>query len=309
MTRMLMALVVFVGVLLSGPHPAASPLRTIRVGYFQNDPIVFKDHRGTPQGLYVDLLNQIAESESWRLEFVFCNWNDCLDSLRNRELDLMTSITRTEERDRHMDFSDQNVLTLWGQVYVKDNRSLEDIRELDEMRVAILKNGVNGINFKKLIDAFGVRCHLISTESYEAAVHMVISGYADACVLNNVHGSLLKKQFAISETPVMFNPFKLLFAAPEGENSDILNRIDHHIENWKTDKDSFYYKQVAYWYGTKEPAEKVIPKWVISVFLVTVGIIVISLLWLRALHFQIRVRKKAEREKERLIVKLQNAIL
>ena len=106
----------------------------------------------------------------------------------------------------------------------------------------------------------------------------------------------------------MFNPFKLLFAVPGGKHSDIVTVIDQHLNEWKKDKNSFYYQRLNHWYEVREPARVVIPNWLIYAFVIALGIILMSLFWVRALHIQIKGRKEAEKEKDKLIQKLQNAL-
>ncbi len=198
-----------------------SPLK-IRVGIFQNKPIVFQDELGTPQGVYVDLLNEVAKQKNWRLEFVYDSLANSLERLKENDIYLMTSIAYTKERDSYIDFSQENVLTMWGQVYVGKKSSIQNILDLDGLKVAILRNGINGINFQKLCKAFNIQCQLLVTDTYLEAVKLVEMGKADACVINNVHGYDLEKKYEIRNSSIMFNPFKLLFAVPEGKHDNIL---------------------------------------------------------------------------------------
>lgn len=47
---------------------AANPV--IRIGIFQNAPMVFSDDLGEPSGIYVDILNEVARLEGWKLDFI-----------------------------------------------------------------------------------------------------------------------------------------------------------------------------------------------------------------------------------------------
>ncbi len=69
---------------------------TIRVGVFQNRPIVFIDDDGVPQGLYIDLLWEIANEEGWGIQFVPGTWPEGLERLRSSQIDLMTSICKCQ---------------------------------------------------------------------------------------------------------------------------------------------------------------------------------------------------------------------
>ncbi len=167
----------------------------IRVGIFQNRPIVFQDEHGVPQGLYVDLLHKIAKEEDWEIEFVPGSWAECLKRLRTGEIDLMTSIAYTKERDEHMDFSSENVLMMWGQVYVKTDADTQNILDLKGQKVAILKDGINGINFRKLSIGFDVNCQFVIADTYNKVFDLVAGGKVSAGVANNVHGDILAPEY------------------------------------------------------------------------------------------------------------------
>ncbi|KKL50999.1 hypothetical protein LCGC14_2299910, partial [marine sediment metagenome] len=214
---------------------------TIRVGIFQNHPIVFIDDDGVPQGLYIDLLREIANDEGWDIQFVPGTWTEGLERLRSSEIDLMTSIAYLEEREVYMDFSHENVLTMWGQVYVHQDSDIQDILDLQGGTVAILNGGINGINFMDMVGKFDIQCEFIVAGSYAEVAELVASGDVVAGVINNVHGYEQEKQYTIRRSPIIFNPFSLLFAVPEGKNSHLLQTIDSYLAKWKSDPESPYY--------------------------------------------------------------------
>ncbi len=211
-----------------------SPLK-IRVGIFQNKPIVFQDELGNAQGLYIDLLNEVAKQENWQVEFIFDSWTNNLERLKQNDINLMTSIAYTKERDSYIDFSQENVLTMWGQVYIGKDSSIQNILDLDGLKVVILRDGINGINFQELCKAFDIKIEFLVKDNYEDGAKLVEMGKADACVINNVHGYELEKEYEIMKSPIMFNPFKLLFAVPEGKYNNILNILDSQLKGWKQD--------------------------------------------------------------------------
>jgi ABC-type amino acid transport substrate-binding protein len=107
------AIVIFI--FLYSPIFAKSETK-LRVGIFQNSPVIFQDTDGITKGFTADFLNEIAKSENWELEYVLCDWNDCLKMLGKREIDIMTSIAHTKERDGFADFTKVVVWSLWGTV-------------------------------------------------------------------------------------------------------------------------------------------------------------------------------------------------
>ncbi len=261
---------------------------TIRVGIFQNYPIVFTDDNGVPQGLYVDLLREIANSEGWDIQFVPGTWSEGLERLRSAEIDLMTSIAYLDEREVYMDFSHENVLTMWGQVYVHQDSDIQNILDLQGETVAILKSGINGINFMALASKFDIQCEFRVVDTYAEVAELVASGSVSAGVINNIHGYEHEKRYAIRRSPIIFNPFSLLFAVPEGTNHHLLEAIDSYLVKWRSDPESPYYSITAKWFGQKE--REVVPDWVFRALFFGGGLLLFVAVWVFALRHQVKVR-------------------
>jgi signal transduction histidine kinase len=263
---------------------------TIRVGIFQNQPIVFIDDNGVPKGLYIDLLREIAGEEGWDIQYMPGTWAECLERLRSTEIDLMTSIAYLDEREVYMDFSHENVLTMWGQVYVHQDSDIQDILDLQGETVAILNGGINGINFMDMASKFDIQCEFTVAGTYTEVAELVASGSVAAGVINNVHGYEEEKQYAIKRSPIIFNPFSLLFVVPEGKNRHLLETIDSYLAKWKSDPESPYYSITAKWFGQKE--KEVLPDWVFRALLVGVGIALFVTVWVFILRRQVKIRTK-----------------
>ncbi len=264
----------------------------VRVGIFQNQPIVFQDEQNVPQGIYVDLLRKIAQEEDWEIEFVAGSWAEGLERLSTGEIDLMTSIAYTEERDAHMDFSKENVLMMWGKVYVKPDLGIQNILDLKGQKVAILKDGINGINFRKLCSAFDVNCQFVIVDSYARVFELVSEGEVIAGVVNNVHGDMLVLEYGLQQSPILFNPFSLLFSVPEGEHKELLSVIDKHLADWKRDESSFYYETLDRWFGGGKIRKHRIPRWAIFSLAISGGLLLFFFTWMYILRMQVKARTK-----------------
>ena len=259
MRKVLLLVIMFTSFVVgSGGAFANDEPRTIRVGIFQNAPLVFQNDRNTAEGLYVDLLNEIARREGWRLIYSLDTWNRNLEKLADGHIDLMTSITSTPERMKIFDFSSENILTMWGQVYVQELSNVETILDLADRQVAILKGGINGINFKKQCAKFDVTCRFVEKGTYDEVVASTENGDVAAGIVNSVKGAHFERVYDVKKSPIMFDPFSLLFATPRGK-SDFLPIIDRYIAEWKQDKESFYFKTYDRW--LKEQPDDGIAQW------------------------------------------------
>ena len=94
---------------------------TIKMGVYQNRPLLFKDKDGDIKGIFADILAHIAEKEDWNIEYVNGSWSQGLQNLKSADIDILGPIAYSQERKKDYDFTYENVLTNWGQIYVNQH--------------------------------------------------------------------------------------------------------------------------------------------------------------------------------------------
>lgn len=117
-------------------HAGVEPQRILRVGIYQFKPLAFLDDEGNAQGLYVDILEEIARAEGWEILYVPGTWTECLRRLEQGEIDLLVAIAYSPERDQLYDFNEETLFTNWGQLYVAPDSDIESILDLRDKAVA-----------------------------------------------------------------------------------------------------------------------------------------------------------------------------
>jgi PAS domain S-box-containing protein len=272
--------------------------RPVRIGIFQNEPVVFQNEEGDAKGLYVDLLKVIADKESWEAQYVFDSWDGCLERLRTGDIDLLTSISYTEERDTYADFSHEVVWTLWGVVFTSPDSDIEDVPSMEGKKVAVLKGGINGINFIKLCNAFGVSCRISSMPSYDAVLRAVESGEADAAIVNSVFGTMHRAEYDVKQSSIVFSPINAYFAVPENKNNELAVIVDSYLRSWKQEKDSVYYQSLNRWLMPHSESMPLILRWLVAILSVCALGILFFLLWIRLLRRSVEARTTALQESE-----------
>ncbi|MDF1577977.1 MAG: transporter substrate-binding domain-containing protein [Desulfurivibrionaceae bacterium] len=131
--------------LLPTPAQATAPLK---VGIYQNEPKIFVNERGKPTGIWVDLLEHIAEKEGWRLRYVPGTWQECLDRLGRGGIDLLPDVAYSGKRALRYLFNEENVLANWARVYTHESQDIESIEALRDKKVAVMKGDISFERFK-----------------------------------------------------------------------------------------------------------------------------------------------------------------
>lgn len=224
---------------------------TVRVGVYQNRPKVFCGDAGEAQGIFVDLIQEIAERESWDIEFVFGSWGEGLQQLDSGEIDLMTDVSFSKERDQMWALNREPVLSDWFQVVTLDDRMVSSVFDMESKRIAVLQNSVQQNEVSRMIQELNLHAEVVPMPDYEAGMQMLRKGTVDMLVANRYLAVLLERQPEIKVSMVSFCPTRLHFAAPAEGRNELLSTIDSYLAKWKTDEDSVYYQIIEKWAGAR----------------------------------------------------------
>ncbi|MEW6163842.1 MAG: response regulator [Pseudomonadota bacterium] len=227
--------------------------RDVRVGVYQNEPKIYLDAAGRPAGIHVDLLGRIAALENWRVDYVPCDWQACLEALGTGRIDLMPDVAYSEPRDDLFDFHKTPALHSWSQVFARSGVPIASTFDLRDKRVLVLGGSIQESQFAEMMAGFGLPVTLLPAASYDEAFRRVAAGEAEAAIANKYYGEHHAARFNLAETPVVFHAARLFFATARGRNGDLLAAIDRHLAAWQTDPASDYFRILEQWRG-KETA-------------------------------------------------------
>lgn len=264
------------------------------MGIYENPPKVFVEEKGRPSGIFVEIIEHVAQEERWKLEYVIGNWADCLDRLERGEIDLMVDVAYTPERAKIYKFHKVPVISSWFQVYAKKESGIRSILDLNKKRVAVLERSVQKDALERLAKGFEIQLSLVSMQDFTHVFEAVKKGMADCAVTNRFHGVRYAKSFGLEETAIIFHPTELFFAASKRVEADVLDAIDRHLLQMKKDAQSVYYHSLKK-YLSEEPRFQV-PYWLKMCFLVLLVCATSSVFWIVVLKKEVK-RKTEELRK------------
>lgn len=282
--------------------------KSVNVGIYQNAPKIFMDDAGKPSGFFVELLNEIAQKESWKLHYIPCAWSQCLDMTEAGNIDIMPDVAYTPEREKHFIFGKEDVLASWSVVYRHREIPIDSILDLDKKKVAVLKNSVQSHAVRELISDFNIEPLYKDVGDYATAFVMLQHKEVDAVVTNSFYDpfkALPNGNFV--KTNIVIVPATMKFAFSK-KQSDLQERVDSHLRELKKEKSSVFYQAKRRWL---EPLPSVkIPAWIYWTILG--GILVIALLFVLVVVFRKMVREKSEellKQEETMIAQSRQAAM
>jgi PAS domain S-box-containing protein len=242
------------------PIPSADAARIVRVGLCNNKPLVFIDEAGETRGIFVDLLEHIAAKEKWELIYVPGSWSECLDRLEYGDIDLLAAIAYSHERAKKFDYTYETVITNWAQVYVKRSSEIKSLLDLDTKKIATKMDDIHLFAIRDLTSKFNMKCRILEADAYDTVLELIENNRVQAGVVNRLFGVENKANYLVQETPIMFNPIEVRYAAPKSLSVDLLSTIDIHLRKMQTEKDPFYTQTMNRWLLSQSAWD--LPEWV-----------------------------------------------
>jgi len=282
---------------------AEEKISVVRIGIFELAPLIYSDDNDSPQGIFVDIIEEIANEESWKVEYVKGTWKEGLERIKKDQIDLMTAVMHLPRRESFLDFPRESVFNIWGQIYIHKDANVSGVFDMEGKTVGVLKGGANGENFIELQSKLGIQSKLISFDSQEDTAQAIKEKRVDAGVFTNIHGYKYQLSHQLKQTQIVFDPSYLKYATAEGTNQQLLSTIDSYLSKWKSNQNSPYYKIIEKHLGLSKNKE--VPDWVWTIVIIGVSIIGVILLVVSLLMiFNKKLKNEVKAGTQDLVVEL-----
>lgn len=227
--------------------PTETQSVVVKVGVYANAPKIFLDSQGKISGILGDVLNAVAENENWTIAPVSCEWQACLQALREGSIDLMPDVAYTEQRATEFDFHATPALLSWSQIYRRKGVPLHSMLDLKDKRIAVVKGSVQVQFLQNLLQSFGVSATLVDVDSFEQGFERVSDAELDAVATNRFFGDMQAGRYGLEPSAIIFQPAQLFYAAAKGQNAKLLTVIEGHLADWKLQTNSPYAVAMERW--------------------------------------------------------------
>ena len=140
----------------------------IRVGWYE-DAYHITGENGQRSGYGYEYEQAVAAYTGWKYEYVEGGWTELLDMLQNGEIDLMGALSYTDERAKHMLFSDlpmgEEKYYLYADL-VHTDISASDLSTLNGRRIDMIKNGVQEQQYTEWEEKHNIKTQHVYTETF-----------------------------------------------------------------------------------------------------------------------------------------------
>ena len=163
---------------------AETEQKTVRVGFY-SCPFNIKDENGHMSGYAYDYQQDLAAYTGWKYEYVEASWPELLQMLRAGEIDLLSDVSYTPERENEMLFSSYPMGTESYYLYVS-NRDTgideTDYSTLEGKRIGVNAGSIQADLFREWAQKHAVEVDTIPCNGDDTMVEMLENGELDAVV-------------------------------------------------------------------------------------------------------------------------------
>ena len=140
--------------------------QAITFGLHMNKPLNFQDTDGQAKGLVIDVFNDIAQKEGWKVTYASCKWAECLSRLKSGEIDVLSAIGYTAKREKIYDFATTPLITNWGLVVTQPKTTIQSITDLEGATIAVLKEAGHTTALQALLKKFSINANYLEVDSF-----------------------------------------------------------------------------------------------------------------------------------------------
>lgn len=135
----------------------------MRVGWYES-PFNITDAYGGRSGYAYEYQQKIAAYTGWEYEYVKTSWPKLLEMLQQGEIDLLSDVSHTEERAKHMLYSALPMGEEEYYIFVSNHNrsvSLDNYATFDGKRVGVNKNSVQKDLYLAWAEKYGIKTELV----------------------------------------------------------------------------------------------------------------------------------------------------
>ncbi len=243
---------------------------TISIVIEQFPPMTFIDDEGVYTGFSVELINHIAMTEGWKVEYTLLPWTNCLESVKNGDADLLIAVAYNKERDVYLDYTNNSISIEWSQVFTQENSEIYSIRDLERKKIAVVQNTYAVFGLLDLLDQYNVNCEIVYVDDFESAISLLHEDKVDAGMFARSYAAHNDLGLYFKGTSIDIFPASLHCATTEGQNQELIKSIDTHLVELKSDHQSVYYELEDKWLSYGQPQKFPVWAWYLLVILIFV---------------------------------------
>lgn len=274
----------------------------VRVGVYNNSPKIFLNKDGEADGIFIDLINHIAENEDLEIQYIPGEWQELKEMLLEEKIDVLPDFTFSEQTDSLYAINSIPVLSSWLEVYSMKGTQLYSIDDLNHKRIGALRGSIQQQYLEEYLqNELSLSFNLNVYNSYPESIDALRAGKVDLLVASRFFYFSNYFSEDISPTGIIFKPADLYFGFQKDGDPNLIILFDRYLAEMKNDPNSAYYSILQSWL---DPAfRKQQPRYFLWILAGLLSILLVVLVFTFLLKYQVDVQTKALWRKNRQLTR------
>lgn len=167
------------------------------VGFYEYSPYYYINEKFEPAGYYHDLMELISNELDIEYEYVYLSVNECLEKLKNEEIDLLFGLSLTPERQELYIFSKYYIGINTTAVFTNHPIEYGNLKALDGMTIGAIEHERNYQQFFEFLSREEVEVKTKIVDSYKGAKNLLMNNEVDAILYSPLDDELQNNYLAI----------------------------------------------------------------------------------------------------------------
>ncbi len=267
----------------------AQSSRLVRIGVHNNPPLCSINTNNEAEGVFIDIINLVAENNNWVPEYHYYDLADAIEALQYGKIDLLPTVAYSEERALTIRFCTESVFTNWGVIYTTINSSIENIPDLEDKRLGLEKGDIHAKAFKQLLNDFNVNVNIVWCTSPGDIFEKLQNKEIDAGAVNKVFGFRHNLDHKLKATSILFNPVNVKIAGGP-LSQKLLDEVDQTLVELKNNDPQRYEAIINQWLIVSVGKQS--PQWVYILIFILLGVSFILVIGLVLLRNSVKIKNK-----------------
>ncbi len=226
--------------------PVEAPVLVVS-GDMDYPPYEFLDN-GVPSGFNIDLIRAVAEVMDLSIQIDLGPWNQVRSRMETAQVDILTGMYYSPERDRLADFSVPHTLVTPG-LFVRQGSPTSSLEGFRDRQIIVQQDDIMHDYLKKT----GLTSHIIPVRDPSQALRLLASGRHDGALLSSkMQGLYIAAQYRLDNLKSIaadIPPREYCFAVAEG-NRKLLHQLNEGLNIIEA---TGRYKEIYHdWFGVYE---------------------------------------------------------
>ncbi|MEM6679662.1 MAG: transporter substrate-binding domain-containing protein [Pseudomonadota bacterium] len=170
--------------------PAQAEKQALRVGFYANEPNMFRDRDGARIGFWPDITDAVARRLDLEISYIDCLWTECLRLLEAGKIDVMPDVAFSQDRAERFRFGAHPVLYIWSELLVPPGSTAQRVADIKGLPIAAVEGSVQAQEVLRRADLGLISTSVMQLENEAEVAAAITDGWAGAGLVNNLYATL-----------------------------------------------------------------------------------------------------------------------